>query len=149
MIIADLLADLEVAEGLRLHAYQDTLGIWTIGYGHAHVAPGTVWTQPQAAAALLADINHAVDLCNQFIPWWKDLNNARQGVMAELMFNMGWLSKDGEHGLGTFHNTLRLVEDGKFSAASTALLSSHWAAQVKGRAQRLAQSLKTGVRVPA
>ena len=43
-----LISDLKRDEGLRLTAYKDTVGVWTVGYGHAHVAPGTVWTQEQA-----------------------------------------------------------------------------------------------------
>lgn len=36
-------------EGCRLKAYQDIVGIWTIGYGETlGVKPGMVWTQEQA-----------------------------------------------------------------------------------------------------
>lgn len=146
MIMTDLLTDLEAAEGLRLRAYQDTIGVWTVGYGHAHVAPGTAWTKDQAQAALIADVTRAVDLCDQHIAWWRTLSHARQQALCEMMFNMGWLSRDGLHGLGTFKNTLRLIEDGKFSAAAEALLTSHWAVQVGNRARRIADQIRTGVR---
>ena len=33
---------LKVDEGCKLTAYKDTRNIWTIGYGHAFVAPDTV-----------------------------------------------------------------------------------------------------------
>lgn len=41
-------------EGLRLHAYQDQVGVWTIGYGCTgpDIGPGLVWTQEQADAEL-------------------------------------------------------------------------------------------------
>nr|WP_205208480.1 hypothetical protein [Chromobacterium haemolyticum] len=40
-------------EGLRLKAYQDAVGVWTIGYGHTgpDVTPGLVITQAQRRAA--------------------------------------------------------------------------------------------------
>lgn len=47
-------AHLKNEEGCRLRAYQDTVGVWTIGYGHTgpDVYPGLVWTQDQAEKAL-------------------------------------------------------------------------------------------------
>lgn len=51
-------------EGCRLHAYQDTRGIWTIGYGHTgpEVVEGLVITQNQAEQLL------ATRLANEFEP---------------------------------------------------------------------------------
>lgn len=50
----------EEFEGLRLHAYQDTGGVWTIGYGHAvGVRPGQVITQAEAEALLEHDMAYA------------------------------------------------------------------------------------------
>ncbi len=44
-------------EGLRLKAYQDSAGIWTIGYGQTQrVKPGMVWTLEQAEADLDRDL---------------------------------------------------------------------------------------------
>ena len=44
-------------EGLRLDAYQDVAGIWTIGYGHTKgVQPGMHITQAQAEQALRDDL---------------------------------------------------------------------------------------------
>jgi lysozyme len=53
-------------EGLRLTAYQDTAGVWTIGYGHTgpEVVEGLVWTQAQCDAALLQDVADAVECVN-------------------------------------------------------------------------------------
>jgi lysozyme len=45
-------------EGVRLEAYQDVAGIWTIGYGHTKgVTRGMTWTQAQADQALSADLH--------------------------------------------------------------------------------------------
>ena len=44
-------------EGCKLTAYQDSGGIWTIGYGHTgpDVHAGLVWTQQQADDAFAKD----------------------------------------------------------------------------------------------
>lgn len=44
-------------EGCRLRAYQDIVGVWTIGWGEtAGVKPGDVWTQEQADERLRARV---------------------------------------------------------------------------------------------
>jgi lysozyme len=137
--------DLKHDEGCKLVAYQDTLGIWTIGVGHAHVAEGTEWTQDQCDAQLATDIAHAEALLDANAAWWRTLTDPRQDVMVNLCFNMGW--GDGTKGLSSFKNTLRSIETGDYDAAANGLLASRWATQVHGRATRLAAQMRTGVRV--
>lgn len=144
MTTAHLIDDLKRDEGCRLKAYQDTLNIWTVGYGHAHVPPGTVWTLEQAEAALHADIAKAEALLDAHAPWWRTLDEPRAAVMCELCFNMGW--GDRSHGLSSFHHTLEAIRLGLYSAAAEGLLASQWAKQVKGRATRLAEQMRTGTR---
>lgn len=44
-------------EGCRLHAYQCSAGVWTIGWGHTrHVRKGDCWTQAKADQTLEEDI---------------------------------------------------------------------------------------------
>lgn len=44
-------------EGLRLKAYQDVVGVWTIGYGHTKTAkPGMVITEKEAERLLREDL---------------------------------------------------------------------------------------------
>jgi lysozyme len=146
-----LAADLRRDEGLRLFAYPDPLtrgAPWTIGYGHTGpgVDQGLEWTLEQAEAALEADIGHACRLCDALIPWWRRLNGARQDVLANLMFNMGWRSRDGRHGLGTFARMLAAARDGAWQEAHDQLLASRWAREVGSRADRLARQMLTGER---
>ena len=48
---------IEEAEGLRLKAYQDSVGVWTIGYGHTDgVKAGQVITQARAEELLSNDL---------------------------------------------------------------------------------------------
>ena len=149
MTTPTLLAWLRRDEGLNLRAYPDPVSggaPWTIGYGHTgpEVFPGVVFTLAQAEAALAADVAHAEGLCDRFIPWWRDLNDPRQDVIVTLMFNMGWLSPDQKHGLGTFKNTLGAIQRGDYAAGAAGMLKSAWASQVHQRANRLAAVMQTG-----
>jgi lysozyme len=51
------------SEGLRLKAYRDMAGVWTIGYGHTgpDVKEGRKITVDEAEAMLHTDANHACD----------------------------------------------------------------------------------------
>ena len=53
-------------EGLRKSAYQDSGGIWTIGYGHTgrDVSPGMAISELEAEALLRADLRSAIDCVN-------------------------------------------------------------------------------------
>ncbi len=56
-------------EGLELKAYQDSVGVWTIGYGHTgtDVKPGLVITEAQASVLLAADVAWAVTCVNKSV----------------------------------------------------------------------------------
>lgn len=45
-------------ESLRLEAYQDSVGVWTIGYGHTgpEVGPGSKMTETEAEQQLRRDV---------------------------------------------------------------------------------------------
>lgn len=133
-----LIADLKRDEGLRLNAYKDTVGVWTVGYGHAHVAPGTVWTEVQAEAALISDVKkHNAELAKA-LPWITELDPVRRRVLQNMAFNLG------VKGLLGFKNTLAMVQSGDYAGAARGMLNSLWAKQVKGRAVRLAEQMRTG-----
>lgn len=138
MTTPQLVPDLEQDEGCRLTAYQDTVGVWTVGYGHAFVHPSTVWSQAQADAALLADVAHTETLLDAQLPWWRKLDDERQDVIVNMAFNMGV-----SH-LAQFHNTLAAIQRHDWQAAHDGMLASQWAKQVHGRATRLATQMLTG-----
>lgn len=56
-------------EGVRLTSYQDSVGRWTIGYGHtgADVTPGMVITQAQAYGFLAVDLGTASNEVNVLV----------------------------------------------------------------------------------
>lgn len=52
------LALIKQFESCRLQAYQDQVGVWTLGWGAtgSGIAPGVAWTQEQADNRLAADV---------------------------------------------------------------------------------------------
>lgn len=55
-------------EGLRLKAYDDSTGVWTIGYGHtAGVVPGMKITENQAVEYFKADIKSFENAVNKYV----------------------------------------------------------------------------------
>lgn len=144
-----LVADLKRDEGLRLEAYPDPLSggdPWTIGYGHTgpEVRQGVVWTEAQCEAALISDIQkHSAELARH-LPWVERLDPARRRVLANMAFNLGVGKPGGTKGLLGFKNTLGMIERGEYAAAADAMGKSLWAKQVKGRAVRLAKTMRAG-----
>jgi lysozyme len=60
------LKHIEDSEGCRLKAYQDTGGVWTIGYGHTErVLPNQVITQAMAEMLLKHDVEYASKLVQE------------------------------------------------------------------------------------
>lgn len=79
---------LKSAEGLVLTAYQDAVGVWTIGYGTtARVYPGMTITQSQAEAFLKRDLLHfeavVASLVNVFI------NDNQFSALVSFTYNVG------------------------------------------------------------
>ncbi len=145
-----LVADLKRDEGLRLKAYPDPLSgghPWTIGYGHTgpEVKPGLVWTEAQAEAALIRDIEEHNAKLLAALPWVADLDPVRRRVLFNMAFNLGVGVPGGSKGLLGFKNTLGMIERGEYERAAAAMLTSLWAKQVKGRAVRLAEQMRTGL----
>jgi lysozyme len=78
----------EAFEGLRLQAYQDSVGVWTIGYGHTgSIYPGMVISQLQAEQFLLADVQSAVHCVNQAVN--VVLTQEEFDALVDFVFNVG------------------------------------------------------------
>ena len=137
----ELIQQVKRDEGLRLKAYWDPIGkVWTVGYGHTgpDVTEGTVWTLAQAEAALAEDLNTAADEVDRAFPWAESMGVVRWSVLVNMAFNMGL------DGLEEFHMMLAAAQRGDWVEAAAQMLESLWATQVKGRALRLAQQMRTG-----
>ena len=143
LLSPQLQANVKQAEGLRLEAYVDTTGHWTVGYGHkladGHDWTGYIVTSDYANALLIVDLNQALlDACS--LPEWTRLGNAaRQDAVTELVFNLG------EDGWRQFNRTRGLLATQQWSAAANDLLSTLWAKQVgPARSNRIANQILTG-----
>lgn len=127
-------------EGLRLSAYQDHLGYWTIGVGRLiDERRGGRITEEEARYLLSNDIARFEKELDEKLSWWRKLNEVRQRVLCDMAFNLG------TDGLLQFKNTLKLIEESKYEEASKAMLESKWATQVGKRAVTLSNMMRDGV----
>lgn len=135
----DIKAQLTRDEGCKSYAYQDSLGYWTIGVGRLiDKRRGGGLSQDEIDYLLENDLRRVHGWCTANIPFFKNLDDARQGVLLNMCFN---LRTDG---LLAFPKMLAAIEQGNWTNAAKHLLDSKYTQQVGPRAQRLAQQLLTG-----
>lgn len=132
-------AQIKSDEGLVLHAYTDSLGFLTIGYGRLidKRKNGGI-TEKEAEYLLSHDIAYKLGQLYAKLPWITKLNDARKGVLLNMAFQLGVA------GLMGFKNTLTKIESGDYEGASVNMLQSKWATQTPNRAQRMAEQMRTG-----
>jgi len=140
MTTPDLFALLKLHEGVVDHAYQDSLGYWTIGVGHLIDARKGGKISPHIIDVIMQEDveRHKQELFAR-IPWASKLDFTRQCVLIDMAFNLG------ADGVLKFRNMLTHVFNGRYKDAAHEMLDSTWATQVKGRAVRLANMMETGV----
>jgi len=97
-------------EGLELTAYQDSVGVWTIGYGHTgtDVKKGLTITEDQASTLLAADVAWAVTCVNKSVT--AAINQNQFDALVDFVFNLGCAN----FGQSTL---LRLLNAGRFDDA--------------------------------
>lgn len=138
-------------EGMILSPYTCPAGYLTIGVGRnlelnpltesekaeiGDVKKGI--TESQAFMLLRHDVEKVCKQLDACLPWWRGLDKERQFVLIDLCFNLG-LSK-----LLGFKNTLACIAQGNYDKAADNLMLSKYAQQVKGRAKRNADCIRTG-----
>ena len=134
----ELVDQIKRQEGLRLDAYQDTLGNWTVGYGHTPAFPGQMITEAEAEALLMQDLNAAQTDLLTALPWCSSLSVPRYCVLWNMTFNMGIAH------LLEFRLMLAAVREANYPEAAKQMMNSLWASQVKERATELAEQMETG-----
>lgn len=146
-----LIPDLKRDEGVRLKAYRDSRGIWTIGVGHNLQVDPTLYAQlqhlidvgitpGQCDLLLEADTANLAVRLRTLLPWLPKLDPIRSDVISNLAFNLG------VDGLMKWHHTLGFAQSGDYSSAGSAILASEpWAGQVGNRAIRLSRQMASGV----
>ena len=126
-------------EGEVLHAYQDTLGYWTIGIGILIDKRKNGGLRPEESEFIFRNRLKLLDAdLDSRLPWIVKLDPARRGVLVNMAFQMG------VSGLLGFRNTLAMVQAGKYQDAAKGMLASKWATQTPARAHRLGNQMATG-----
>jgi len=122
-------------EGMRLRAYRDSEGVWTIGIGRNIETRGL--TEEEVYYLFDNDVlTHTIEA--QKLPVFDKLDPVRQDVLISMVFNMGLPRLLG------FRKFLGALEERDWPGASREMLDSRWSSQVGNRAQELAKMIRTG-----
>ena len=136
-ITPELLASTKLHEGRRLRAYQDTVDVWTIGYG---TNLQELEIGDELATEWLYDALRKAEVSAGGYPWYKELNQPRREVIVEMIYNLGLTRFD------KFAKVKKALSESNWKVASEEMLASVWAEQVGVRALRLATQMRNGVR---
>ena len=153
----DLIKQLAIHEGIELSVYKDSLGIDTVGIGrnlehrgiadlelaHINKTMSEIYedgiTEEDAYFLAERDIDivegelfAAKPICNR-------LDGIRQMILLDMAFNMGIPR------LMKFKKMWANIEGNHYELAAIEMLDSLWADQVKGRATKLSEAMKTGI----
>lgn len=129
-------------EGVRLEAYEDSVGIWTIGVGHMLGADQrmTRITPLECAALFDMDIDEAVArvvvIISSQIALYPE-NDVRLRALVNMSFNLG-------NRLLGFKKFLAAYNAQDWKTAAKEMMDSKWAQQVGERAVRLRNMILNG-----
>jgi lysozyme len=128
------------SEGLRLTAYVDTKGYWTIGYGHklpqTQEWDGHTITAEEADNLLTEDMRSARIIAAEF-PHFAEVNDVRQAVLISMAFQMGTKPLH-------WPEFMAALQARDYLSAADAGLDSDWHRQTPARAEREMKMLETG-----
>lgn len=152
-------------EGRRAKKYRDSEGYWTIGVGHLiderkggslplfvvaelnrlglDVYDSDPMPEDLIDKLLDWDIDLHKRLLDKALPWAAALGDVRYAVLIDMTFNMGDEPFDGD-GVKDWPIFVNQVKTGQYEAAANNMLNTTWRKQVKSRAERLAQMMRTG-----
>ena len=156
--LGDLLVSLTDLEGFRDKPYRDSLGNWTIGYGHesdgpltaprGEVAPLTHTLTHRAAMKLLSEdivsaVSGAVTNWSQYTdgaPWPDPRHSSgRIGGLVEQAFQLGTYRQS------LFKKMWAAIRGEDWSQAANEMRESQWCKQTPVRANRCALMLETNI----
>lgn len=121
-------------EGIKGKVYADSEGVLTIGVGRNLEDVGVSYDE--AMLMLDNDIKRVLYACWHEFPWFADLTEDRQNVVASMVFNLGL------EGFKKFKKLIAAIERENWTEASAQMIDSKWAVQVKTRAVELAVMMK-------
>lgn len=100
---------IQQSEGCKLSAYQDSVGVWTIGYGHTKgVHAGMTCTQAEADNWLQDDLEAVYEALDNLVQ--VSLSQGQFDALASFCFNLG-------AGALKTSTLLTLLNQGKYGAA--------------------------------
>jgi lysozyme len=136
MTPTDIHSQLRRDEGDAEFPYVDTAGKQTIGIGHNLTDKGLSAVIRQMIYQ--EDFREADDALRTRLPWFAALDDARQGVLLNMCFNLGFEKLEG------FPKLLQAAAQGDWETAANEMRDSLWAKEVGERAVRLEQQMRTG-----
>lgn len=122
-------------EGFRAKPYTCSVGKLTIAYGRNLDDVGL--SREEGEMLLANDIHEAVSLLRDNLSYFDALSTVRQAVLVDMCFNLGWPRLAG------FKKYFAALAVEDFSEATAEMLDSTWAHQVKQRAWRLADMMRS------
>ena len=131
-----LVEQLRRHEGVESKPYKDTVGKLTIGVGRNLDDVGL--SDDEIDYLLHNDIITVQSELDVWWSGWRYLNETRQLVVADMMFNMGRPT------LENFRMFKAALEVGDYRIAAAEMLDSKWAEQVGQRAKRLSVMMSSG-----
>ena len=141
-----LIAMLKRHEGVKTHAYKDSLGVWTIGCGrnisNSAKQHGLGLSEDEIDYMLSNDVARTIAELAKEYPWFNDLEEgARRDGIINMHFNLGRVR------FASFRLAIAHMEKGDHDLASVEFLRSKWAKQVKGRSLEVTDMIKTNTYV--
>ena len=142
-----LIAILKRHEGVKTHAYKDSLGVLTIGCGRnisdSEKHHGLGISDDEIDYMLQNDIERTIKELSREYPWFNELEEgARKDGIINMHFNLGRFR------FSRFKKALGHMEMGDHDQAALEFLDSRrWAKQVKGRAIEVTDMIKTNTYV--
>lgn len=133
--MSDAFKTLKQDEGLRLKAYQDHLGVWTIGYG---TNLQVLEISEDLANEWLEKKWHECKLKASAIVGYYDLSPVRRDVIHSMIYQMGL------NGTMKFKNMWGSIRKKHWVVAAHHMRDSQWWRDPKtqGRAERMAQRME-------
>ena len=131
-----LFAQLRLHEGVERKPYQCSAGYLTIGVGRNIEERGL--SDDEIDYILNNDVNIATDELVRTFDWYADLDEVRQRVVVDMVFNLGMPR------FKQFQKMIQALDEGNYKEASIQMMDSRWASQVGQRSERLRDMMETG-----
>lgn len=123
-------------EGFSSKPYRCTAGRLTIGFGFN--LDDTGLSREECLLVLRHRLGKLESEIARKLPWYRDLNPARQAVLVGMAYQMGLAGMLG------FKQSLAYAEAGRYTEAAAQMLGSRWARQTPARARRAAYMMRYG-----